>query len=296
MIFNNLPGNVRGTIFGLGAAAMFTVASGLVKFAAQDYHIAQILLFRQIVMLIVIMPVLIKHFPHSLKTKRPGLHLLRLSGAFAALTLSFTAVAHLPLATAISFSFSKTLFVTIFAVFLLKEVVGWRRILAVLVGFAGMLVMLHPEPGSAISLYAIFAVAAAMGAAIAVTCVRSLTTTEDNATLLSYQAIFVGILVMIPCFFVWKTPDAFGLMILVAIGAVSLLAQWLGVQSYRAGELTVVTGMEYSKLIYATLIGIFIFSEWPDFNTLIGAAIIISASAFTIWRETKVAKIKKAAQ
>jgi len=296
MIFNSLPGNVRGTIFGLGAAAMFTIATALVKFAAQDYHIAEILLFRQAVMLIVVMPVLVKGFPHSLKTTRPGLHLLRLSGAFAALTLSFTAVAHLPLATAISFSFSKTLFVTIFAAFLLREVVGWRRVLAVVVGFAGMLIMLRPEPGSAISLYAIFAVAAAMGAAIAVTCVRALTKTENNATLLSYQAIFVGVLVIIPSIFVWKTPDITGLVVLISIGLVSIFAQWLGVQSYRAGEISVVTGMEYTKLIYAGLIGIFIFSEWPDKNTLIGAVIIISASAFTIWRETKLAQIKKAAQ
>ena len=293
MIFNNLPGNVRGTIFGLVAAAMFTVVSALVKFAAQDYHIAQILLFRQVVMLIVVMPVLVRNFPHSLKTRRPGLHLLRLSGALAALTLSFTAVAHLPLATAISFSFTKTLFVTVFAAFILHEVVGWRRVLAVLVGFAGMLFMLRPEPGSAISIYALFAVAAAMGAAIAVTCVRALTSTENNSTLLSYQAIFVGVLVAIPAMFVWKTPDITGFLVLVAIGVVSLIAQWFGVQSYRAGELSVVTGMEYSKLIYASLIGIFIFSEWPDSNTLIGAMIIISASAFTIWRETRLAGNKK---
>jgi len=287
MIFSNLPGNVRGTIFGLAAAAMFTVVSALVKYAARDYHIFEILLFRQTVMLIVVMPVLVKHFPHSLITRRPGLHLLRLTGALAALTLSFTAVAHLPLATAISFSFTKTLFVTIFAVLLLREVVGWRRVLAVLVGFVGMLIMLRPEPGSAISFYALLAIIAAIGAAIAVTCVRALTSTENNITLLSYQAIFVGVLVMIPTIFVWKTPDLLGLALLIAIGMASILAQWLGVQSYRAGEISVVTGMEYTKLLYASLIGIVIFAEWPDSNTLIGAVIIIGASAFTIWRESQ---------
>lgn len=295
MTFSKLPGNVRGTFFALAAAAMFTIVSALVKFASAHYHVAQILLARQTVMLLFVSPVLIKHFPQSLATKRPGLHVLRLTGALAALSLSFIAVANLPLATAISFSFTKSLFVTIFAAIALGELVGWRRGLATLTGFVGMLIILRPDPGSAVSIYAVFAILAAIGAATAVTCVRALTTTEDTVTLLSYQAIFVGLIVAIPAFFVWKTPDLTGALVLVAIGATSVAAQWLGVQSYRAGEVSVVTGMEYTKLIYASLIGIFVFSEWPDVKTLLGATIIISAAAFTIWRESKL-KAKKTAQ
>lgn len=288
--FDALPGNVRGTLFALAAAAMFTVVSALVKYAARDYHIMQILFARQAVMLAVIAPVLTRHFPQSLKTHRLGLHFVRLAGALTALTLSFTAVAHLPLATAISFSFTKTLFVTLFAILILSEQVGWRRFIAILVGMAGMLIMLRPDPGSAISIYAVLAVIAAAGAGLAVTCVRKLSSTEDTSTLLSYQAIFVGVCVAIPAYIVWKTPDFAGVLILASIGLVSVLAQWLGVQSYRAGEVSVVTGMEFTKLIYASLLGIVIFSEWPDAKTLLGAAIIISASAFTIWRETRTKK------
>ncbi len=290
MQFQDLPGNVRGIVFALAAAAMFTIVSALVKFIAKDYHVTQILLFRQAVMLVFVLPVLVRNFPQSLKTKRPGLHLLRLTGALAALTLGFTAIANLPLATAISFSFTKSLFVTIFAALLLGEIVGWRRAMAVLVGFGGMLIILRPDTGSAVSFYGLIAIAAAIGAATAVTCVRALTSSESTATLLSYQAIFVGLMVAIPAYFFWTTPDLTGLLVLLAIGTVSVIAQWLGVQSYRAGEVSVVTGMEYTKLLYASLIGIVIFSEWPDSNTLIGATIIIAAAAFTVWRENKLAK------
>ncbi len=286
--FNQLPGNVRGAIFGLMAAAMFTVVSALVKYAAKDYHIVQILFFRQLVMLVTMLPIIVQTFPDSLRTTRPGLHIVRLLGALTALTLSFTAVAHLPLATAISVSFSKTIFVTLLAVVILGEVVGWRRFLAILVGFGGMLIILRPNPGDTMSIYAIVAVLAAAGAALAVVSVRSLSSTEEPVTLLSYQAIFIGLLVAIPTFYVWKTPDLIGFAILILIGLVSVVAQWLGVKSYKAGEVSVVTGMEYTKLIYATIIGIWVFSEWPDLNTFIGAAIIISASAFTIWRENSI--------
>jgi drug/metabolite transporter (DMT)-like permease len=293
LAFGKLPGNVRGSLYALLATAMFTGVAAMVKYASSDYHVAEILFFRQSVMLLVVMPTLVRHFPQSLKTRRPALHLLRLAGALTALSLSFTALGHLPLATAISFSFTKTLFVTLFAALLLGEMVGWRRGLAVLAGFIGMLIMLRPDPGSAISIYAIFAIIAAIGAATAVTCVRALTSTESTATLLSYQAIFVGILVALPTWFVWKTPDLAGLLLLILIGAVSYIAQWLGVQGYRAGEVSVVTGMEYTKLLYATLFGILIFSEWPDVQTLFGATIIIAASIFTIWRENVASKTKK---
>ena len=285
--FLKLPGNVRGTLIALFATALFTVASALVKYAAPQFHVFQILLFRQVIMLVLILPVFLKNFPDNLKTRRPGLHLLRLSGASMALVLGFVAVSNLPLATAISFSFTKTMFVTIMAFVLLSEPVGWRRILAVFTGFAGMLIMLRPDPGSAVSPYAIIATVAALGAGIAVTSVRRLSSTESAATLISYQAVFVGLLVTIPSLFVWKTPDFAGFVLLVAIGVVSALAQWLGVQSYRAGEVSVVTAMEYTKLIYATLIGLVVFAEWPDIKTFIGAAIIISASAYTLIRESR---------
>jgi drug/metabolite transporter (DMT)-like permease len=282
-----LAGNVRGSLFALAAAAMFTIVSALVKYASTDYHVAEILFFRQLVMLLFVLPVLIQTFPSNLRTKRPRLHLLRLTGALTALTLSFTAVAHLPLATAISFSFTKTLFASILAAIFLKELVGLRRITAILVGFLGILIILQPDPDSATNFYGLLAILAAFGAATAVTCVRKMASSESTTTLLAYQAIFVGVLVAIPCYFVWKPPDFTGFLVLVSIGVTSFLAQWLGVQSYRAGEVSVVTGMEYSKLIYAILIGIFLFSEWPDSTMLLGSLIIIGSSAFTIWREKR---------
>ena len=287
MPISALTGNVRGSLFALAAAAVFTIVSALVKYASAQYHVAEILFFRQMIMLLFVLPVLIRTFPTNLKTKRLGLHLLRLTGALAALTLSFTAVAHLPLATAISFSFTKTLFATILAAIFLKEKVGWRRTTAILVGFLGILIVLRPDADSAVSFYGLLAIIAALGAATAVTCVRNMASTESTVTLLAYQAIFVGVLVAIPCYFVWKTPDLIGLLVLVSIGATSFFAQWLGVQSYRAGEVSVVTGMEYSKLIYAILIGIIVFSEWPDNTMLLGSLIIVGSSAFTIWREKR---------
>lgn len=285
--FHKLPGNVKGTIWALAATAMFVMVAALVKLASQDYHIAQILFFRQAVMLLLVAPTILRHFPHSLRTARPGLHLLRLCGALAALSLGFTALAHLPLATATTLSFAKVFFVTLIAIPMVGEKIGWHRFTSILVGFIGVLIMLRPDPDAAVSLYAFVAIMGAAGAALAVVSVRKLIQTESTVTLLSYQAIFVGGVVSLPAFWFWQIPDLPGLLLLLSIGFGSFAGQWLGVQSYRAGEVSVVTSMEYTKLIYATIIGIIVFSEWPDLNTLIGAAIIISAAIYTIIREVR---------
>ncbi|HED14755.1 MAG TPA: DMT family transporter [Gammaproteobacteria bacterium] len=279
--------NVRGALWALAATAAYVVVGALVKIASRDYYAIQILFFRQSVMLLLVLPTVLRHFPQSLKTERLGLHLLRLVGAITALLLSFVALAHLPLATATTLSFAKMFFVTLIAVPMLGEVVGRYRIAALVVGFAGVLLMVRPDPQNTSNLYSMVAIVAAAGAALGVVCVRKLSTTESTVTLLSYQAIFIGVLVAFPTYWFWHQPDLQGLLLLLAIGVISLIAQWLGVQAYRAGEASVVTSMEYTKLVYATIIGILVFAEWPQLNTLVGAAIIISAATFTVIRESR---------
>ena len=293
VIFEKLPGNVRGALWGLAATAMFVLMGALVKLASADYNVAQILFVRQVVMLAFIAPAIAAHFPGCLKTRRPGRHAVRLTGAFAGLAGSFTALSHLPLATAVTLSFAKTFFVTLIAVPLLGEVVGWRRVLAIVVGFAGMLIIVRPDPANAASYYAAAAIIGAAGAALAVVSVRALTRTESNVTLLAYQSIVIGAVIAGPALWLWRAPDAAGWALLVAIGAVSVVAQWLGVQSYRAGEASVVTGVEFTKVIYASVLGVMLFGEWPEAATLAGAAVIISASAYTIWREQQLARAAK---
>jgi drug/metabolite transporter (DMT)-like permease len=105
--------------------------------------------------------------------------------------------------------------------------------------------------------------------------------------LLSYQAIFVGLLAGVPMSWLWVTPEWTGLGLMVGIGLVSSVGQWLGVRALRAGEASLVAGVEYMKLIYATILGYWLFSEWPDMFTLVGAVLIIGSALFTIHREAR---------
>ncbi|GLQ28857.1 DMT family transporter [Sulfitobacter pacificus] len=277
--------NTKGILWALFAAALFSVVIAMAKVAVVQYHVLQILFFRQIVVFLSSLPEITKSFPESLKTQRPGIHAARLIGAFTALSCGIWAVAVLPLTTATTLAFAQVFFVAVLALVILKEPVGPHRIGAVVVGFIGVIVVMRPGVDGLIDINALIPLLGAAGAAVAVTAVRKLSQTETTATLLVYQSVFVGALAGIPLIWLWVTPDIFGWFFLVAMGVLATLGQWVGVHALRMGEASVVGNMEYSKLIYATVLGYLLFSELPDGYTILGACIIIGSSIYIFWRE-----------
>lgn len=273
------------------AACFFSVMVAVIKIIGERLSIFEILFFRQLVMIMLIAPVLYGGLPGSLLTKAPGLQVLRVFGATTAMTLGFSAFIHLPLAEVTAIGFSKTMFITLLAIIFLKEVVGIRRWLAVIVGFIGVLVMIVPTEGSSaftnINIWTIAALISAAAAGLVMVIIRRLTQIDQPITILSYQAIFVGLLMIPPTLIYWVTPTLEEWLWLIALGAVSVAAQACNIRAYKAGEATAVSIIDYTRLIYAAIFGFLIFSEIPELNTLLGAGIIIAASIYTLHRESK---------
>ena len=195
--FGKLPGNLKGALTLLVAAAGFSVMVMLIKVAGERLHVTQILLVRQLIMMCIVMPKVINHFPGCLKTARLDLQLIRVVFALIAMLCGFYAVIHMPLADAVAIGFAKSFFVTIFAIIFLKEVVGIRRWAAVGVGFIGVLVMMRPgmsgfDPNSVLALIG----AAAAGLVMVI--IRKLSQTDKPVTTLSYQAFLVALCVAVP--------------------------------------------------------------------------------------------------
>jgi len=278
--------NIQGVLWALLATGLFALVGAMAKVAVTEYHVLQILFFRQIVVFLSALPSISKSFPQSLKTKHPGIHAVRLIGAFVALSTSIWAVSVLPLTTAITLAFAQVFFVAILAMWFLKEHVGLYRIGAVIVGFIGVVVVMRPGVGGFINLNALIPLVGAVGAAFAVISVRRLSQTESTATLLVYQAIFVGMLAGVPLFWLWVTPDFFGFMFLLSMGVLATIGQWVGVKALRLGEASVIGNIQYTQLIYAAVLGYALFGEIPDAYTVIGATIIISSALFMINRES----------
>ncbi len=289
-----LPGNVRGGLFILTAALFFALMVALIKLAGTSLHVMEVLFFRQLAMIIIASPMILRSFPSSLTSRRPGLQLLRVATAFVAMTLGFTAVINLPLAEATTIAFGKTFFTTILAIFVLGEVVGPRRWGAVIVGFIGVLVVAWPTEGTAFNIYGLMAIGSAALVGVVMVSVRLLSLVDEPITILSYQAIGVGLLMLPGAIWFWQTPTLLELGLLFGIGALAVCGQYINILGLRAGEASAVAPLDYSRLVYTLFLGWWIFSEWPEPRVFIGAAIIVAAAAYTLHRERVVGKAKQA--
>lgn len=282
-----MSNNLQAILWALLATILVSLVSVMAKIAVNDFHVLQILFIRQMFIFISVLPSIAPNFPQSLKTKHPFIHALRLLGAFIALSTSVWALAVLPLTTAITLAFSQVLFVALLAFIFLKEAIDLPRAVAVILGFIGVVIVMHPSLDALINFHALIPIIGALGAAVAIISVRKLSQTESTATLLAYQAIFVGLLAGIPLFWLWVQPSFAELMLLIAMGIVATAANWVGVKSLRLGEASFVGNIEYIKLIYAAIFGYFIFDEIPDNYTIIGALVIVMASVYMFHHEAK---------
>jgi len=281
-----MSNNIQGILWALIATVLFATVLAMVKVAVVDFHVLQILFVRQMIVLISTLPALSTNFPHSLTTQHPLVHTLRLIGAFIALSTGIWAVALMPLTTVTTLGFSQVFFVALLASWFLGETVGRHRFSAIAIGFIGVIIVIRPGLDGFLAINALIPLAGALGAAVSVISVRALSQTESTATLLNYQSITIGLLSGVPLFWLWKMPTLPQFTLLLGIGVLATVAQWVGVKALRLGEASVVGNMEYTKLIYAVLFGYWIFAEVPDLITIAGAIIISSSSIYLLRHET----------
>ena len=279
----SLPDNLRGILWLVVGSFLFVIVDVFVKTLGQTFDPFQLALFRYAVGWVVLAPVFIRMGVSNLRTQHLGLHLTRMVLAFAAQIGVFVTVIYMPLADATAFMFTKPLFTTVVAVFLLSEAVNARRWMATLVGFAGVLVMVRPGSES-MDPVALIAVAAALVFAVANVLIRMLARTEPANRILFYYHIGGIIAFTGPAMWVWKTPTGTEWLLLIAIGVFTTAGMVCYIRAFSVGEPSAVGPSENLRLIYAALFGYFLFSEVPSVWTLVGAAIIV-ASTYYIARD-----------
>lgn len=268
------------------ASFVFSVMALLIKLLGQHLHITQILLVRQIGMTIMVAPAILRNFPGSLRSERPGLQLIRVLFALVAMLCGFTAIIYMPLADATAIFFAKSFFVTIFAVLFLAETVGVYRWSAVLVGFVGVMIMLQPGTDN-FSIYGLASLIGAAGAAAVMILLRLLSRFDSANTIMTYGALGVGVVMILPGMYFWQQPTSTEWVLLVAVSVVSYFAQKCNIFAYKFGEASLLASLDYVRLLWATLFGFLIFDQFPDLSTWIGAALVIAAAIFMIYRETR---------
>jgi drug/metabolite transporter (DMT)-like permease len=289
----SLPGvDVRAArrhaiLFVLSASATFTVGSAMVKALTADFPVMEIVTFRATVGFLILLPVIIRSGGLSvLATRRPLGHVLRTFYGFIGTATSVYGFGVLPLVTVTALGFAMPLILTIVSVPLLGERVGPRRATAVVAGLCGVMVMLRPWQvgANAMPLGAVAIVMAGVFTwALSMINIRQMGDAgERNVTIVAWYSLGTASLGALGCIGNWVTPSPWELAALICAGITSGVAQLLMTEGYRAAETTLVAPFEYGAIIYATMLGIVIWGEWPDVWSLVGIAVLI-ASGLYIW-------------
>jgi len=280
--FAHLPNVWKGVLLALCSTALFTVVGVIVRLLSDSLDLFQILLFRQLVFVSLLLPAIVKNIDILIKPKRVKLHTLRILGAFTALYLGFVTVSNIPLADATALGFTQVLFVACISRVCLSERVSTSRLFTIIVGFIGVMLVVQPQFEQSSLLYTGAGLVAALGAAVAVICVRKVAQEEPKITLLAYQAIFVGLMALIPSLLNWQWPSWGEFALLICVGALSSLAQWIGVTAYKYGEANVIANVEYAKIIYSVGFGYWLFAEMPNGLAIAGLIVIVASAVLPV--------------
>ncbi len=281
-----LPGNVRGALWILLSALIFTMTNSLIKYVGTTLDPFQMVFFRGLFGTMFLLPIVWHAGGMAvLKTQRMNFHLARgITGSLALMTI-FYALTNMPLADVTGISFSRSLWVIILAVLFLGESIRWRRWTATLVGFCGVLVMVRPGPEA--NPAAIAAVLNALFVAMSVVLIKRMTVTEKPLTILFWGTLIPTFVTLPPAIIVWQTPTNTELMLMAAIGAGLSVGHTCLIHGLRVGEATAVMPFDYTRLIFAGLAGYVFFLEIPDPYTIAGALLIIMATLYIARRESK---------
>lgn len=223
--------------------------------------------------------------PGLMRTGRPGLQILRAAMMLGSTVMNFMAFRYLQLDQSLSILFSTPFLVAILAGPILGEWIGWRRWVAILIGFAGVLLVTRPGAGG-MHWAAIYSVGSALFYSLYIVLTRVLSRTDSSDTTLFYANIF-GAAAMLPVLpFVWSTPDdPWVIFLMVVFGAFGSLGHYLLIVAHRLAPASVLAPFMYTQLVWATAFGYFVFSDVPNSWTLAGASVVVASGLYLLHRE-----------
>lgn len=282
-----VPTAARAVLFMLGAVVLFTLMDVFAKAMAVHFHTVQIVWARyafHILLLFMLMPRrLIRIYG---RTNNPGLQVLRGSLILAATSIFFTALGYVPLADAVAVDMLAPLFVVALSIPILGERVGPRRWAAVVVGFAGAMIVIRPGLGVVHPAGMLVIVSTALFALYQVI-TRLLSAADHPLTTLLYTG-GTGVVVLsfvVP--FVWRDAGLEGWLLMAGIGAVGCASNFLIIKAYELAQASFLAPIVYSQIVTGTIFGYLFFGDFPDLYTLLGAGIICACGLYITWRESR---------
>lgn len=295
---------LRGIALKLGSVLIFIVMAAMIKTTTDHVPPGQAVFFRSAfaIPVIVVWLLLRRELATGLQTPNPLGHIWRGLMGTLAMGMGFAGLGFLPFPEVTALGYAAPLLTVIFAAMFLGEQVRAFRITAVALGLTGVLIVLSPRlsvlEGTAThreAFGAMLVLGGAVFAALAQVFVRKLVQTEKTPAIVFYFSLTATVLSLVTLPFGWVIPTGQEVMLLVGAGLLGGVGQVLLTSAYREADASLVAPFDYASMLFALLIGYFVFAEVPTWTMIGGAALIILAGILIIWRERQLG-LERAAQ
>tara|TARA_B100000427_G_scaffold51612_1_gene39552 strand:+ start:1658 stop:2560 length:903 start_codon:yes stop_codon:yes gene_type:complete len=272
------------TFLAIGATLFGSFMGAGVKLLSDGLNPIIICFYRCLMGLLLITPfVAINNFK-AIKSNNTKLQLIRAGINIISMICWFSAIGIMHFEKATALGFTTPLFTTILAVLVLGEVIRFHRTAALILGFIGIIIIIRPgyvpfEFGTVLMLIASFSFS------FVLILVKKLSATDSSLTIIFWHLLFMTPVFFILSLFFWESVTFNQLLIFVFMGATGLLSHWCLAQAFKLSDTTFVMPLQFTKLIWASLIGLFIFSEQPNIWTWVGGVIIFISVVYITYRE-----------
>lgn len=275
--------NIAGALWLVASVILFQISYSTVKFTGEKLGSVQIVFLRGILQSLIVLPFVAKAGFGVMKTTQYKNYAFRLLFGTANILLTFYSFTHMNLATATSIVFTRPLFTIPLAAVMLKEKVGWKRGIATIIGFLGVVVVLDPGP-MGLSLPEIVALNASFLLALTYIYIQKLSKTENHLAMLLYFGLACSISMAYPAYCQWVPFGFKTALCLLAIAATATGGQYCIIRGYQIGKSTVISPVDYLQIPVSAFIGWCFFNETLSLHFAVGVVIIITASLYILKR------------
>lgn len=271
----------------LGSAASISGANGAVQHLSHsNLHVFEIAFFRQLLGLIFMSALFLRGGLRPLITRKFSLHVLRSILNVLAMLAFFYGLSLEPLAKVVSLGLTAPLFATIGAVLFLRERMTPHRWIALGIGVAGAMIILRPGI-QVVSLGALMVLISNTLWAVALVVIKVLTRTESSVTVALYSSLLQTPIALMFAVFFWQWPTVEQLVWLAGIAIFGTISQLALTEAFRKADATLVLPADFTKVIWASLIGYFFFNQVPEIWVGVGAVVIFSAVFYNSYSDTR---------
>lgn len=282
--FARIPPNVQGMLWIAMSGLVFACFMAIVRYVGATMNPIQTGFLRYAFSILFMAPYFVRLTRYDLRAARLPLHAARGFLHGMGVLLWFYAMSRIPLAEVTAIGFTAPVFATIGAAVFLGERIRVRRVVAVLMGLVGALIVIRPglavvDPGAVAMLIAapIFAFADLIA--------KTLTRTESGPSVVAYLSIFVTLFTMVPALYVWEWPTPEEWLLVAVTAGLATVGHLMMTQGFKVAELSATQPIKFVQLMWTALIGYLVFGEAPEIFTWIGAAIIVGSVSYIAHRE-----------